>query len=205
MIPHPMNYLTARGFRETSPEALHKALRVVLDSMEPMVYGEATKELTVEEQAVLRDGGLTLEPTPGPDPLAETAVKYAAIVKRSLSSKAVSCGLGLTPGRIRQMIADRSLYSFLIGRNRYIPNFQFEDHRLVPNITGVNKALPLRMHPVEVYNWYHRPNVDLFLDKDIDDTVSPLDWLKGGQDVEQVVFLANRLEAPWPSFRTHRT
>ena len=163
--------------------------------MEPIVYGEATKKLTVEEQGILRDGGLTLEPTPGPDPLAKTAVKFAAIVKRSLTSKTVSRRLGLTPGRIRQMIADRSLYSFLIGRNRYIPDFQIEDNRLVPNIAGVNKALPLQMHPVEVYNWYRLPNVDLYLDKDIDDTVSPLDWLTGGQDVEQVVFLANRLEA----------
>ena len=195
MKPRPMNYFTARGLRETSPEALNKALRVVLSGMEPIVYGEATKELTVEEQGILRDGGLTLEPAPGPDPFAKTAVKFAAIVKRSLTSKTVSRRLGLTPGRIRQMIADRSLYSFLIGRNRYIPDFQFEDNRLVPNIAGVNKALPLRMHPVEVYNWYRLPNVDLFLDKDIDDTVSPLDWLKGGQDVEQVVFLANRLEA----------
>ena len=195
MKPHPMNYFTARGLLETSPEALNKALRVVLSGMEPIVYGEATRELTLEEQGILRDGGLTLEPAPGPDPLAKTAVKYAAIVKRSLTSKTVSRRLGLTPGRIRQMIADRSLYSFLIGRNRYIPDFQFEDNRLVPNIAGVNKALPLRMHPVEVYNWYRLPNVDLFLDKDIDDTVSPLDWLKGGQDVEQVVFLANRLEA----------
>lgn len=194
MATDPANYLTSRGFLETSPEALNKALRVVLDSMEPMVYGEATKGLTAEEQAVLREGGLTLEPTPGPDPLAETAVKYAAIVKRSLSTKAVSRSLGLAPSRIRQMIADRSLYSFLIGRNRYIPDFQLEtDDRLVPNITRVNKALNPRMHPVEVYNWYHLRNVDLFLNENIDDTFSPLDWLKGGQDVERVVFLAARL------------
>lgn len=190
-----MNYFTARGLRDTSPEALNKALRVVLNVMEPIVHGDATKELTVEEQAVLRGGGLTLTPTPGPDPLAATAVKYAAIVERSLTSTTLSRKLGLTPGRIRQMIADRSLYSFLIDRHRYVPDFQFEDDRLVPNIAGVNKALPLRMHPVEVYNWYLLPNVDLFLDANIDDTVSPLDWLKGGQDVEQVVFLANRLEA----------
>ena len=194
MATHPTNYLTSRGLLETSPEALNEALRIVLDSMEPMVYGAATKGLTAEEQEVLREGGLTLEPTPGSDPLAQTAVKYAAIVKRSLSTKEVSRRLGLAPSRIRQMIADRSLYSFLIGRNRYIPDFQFEtDDRLVPNITRVNKALNPRMHPVEVYNWYHLENVDLFLNEDIDNIVSPLDWLKAGQDVERVVFLAHRL------------
>ena len=142
MTSHPLDYLTARGFRETSPEALNEALRVVLDSMQTMVHGDAAKELTAEDQAVLREGGLTLEPAPGPDPLANTAVKYAAIVKRSLSSEAAGRRLGLTPGRIRQMIADRSLYSFLIGRNRHIPDFQFQDNRLAPNIARVNKALP---------------------------------------------------------------
>lgn len=194
MTTRRANYLTSRGLLETAPEALNEALRVVLDSMEPMVYEQATKGLTAQEQAVLREGGLTLEPTPGPDPLAQTMVKYAAIVTRSLSPKAVSRRLGLAPSRVRQMIADRSLYSFLIDGNRYIPDFQFEtDDRLVPNLAQVNKALNPRMHPVEVYNWYHQPHVDLFLNEDIDATVSPLDWLKGGQDVERVVFLAARL------------
>ena len=136
MKPHPKSYLAARGLSETSYVALDKALTLVLDHMEPMVYGDATRELPAEEQAVLRQGGLILEPQPGPDPLAQTTVKFAAIVKRSLSSKAVSRRLGPSPGRIRQMIADRSLYSFLIGRQRFIPDFQFQGNRLVPNISG---------------------------------------------------------------------
>ena len=194
MPTQPAKYLTSRGLHDTAPEALNEALRIVLESMEPMAYGDATTDLTVEEQAVLREGGLTLEPTPGPDPLAETVVKFAAIVKRSRSTKEVSKRLGLAPSRVRQMIANRSLYSFLIEGNRYIPDFQFgADGRLVPNITRVNKALNPRMHPVEVFNWYHLPNVDLFLNDDIDDIVSPLDWLKGGQAVEQLLFLAGRL------------
>ena len=194
MTIQPLNYLTSRGLRDTAPEALNEALRVVLDSMEPMAYGDATTGLTIEEQAVLREGGLTLEPTSGPDPLAKTVVKFAAIITQSRSTKEVSKRLGLAPSRIRQMIADRSLYSFLIEGNRYIPNFQFwAADRLVPNISRVNKALNSRMHPVEVYNWYHLPNVDLFLNDDIDDIVSPLDWLKGGQDVERLLLLADRL------------
>ena len=193
MATQPLNYLTSRGFLETTPEALNNALRVVLDSMEPMIYGDAKRGMTAEEQAVLKEVGFELERKAGPDPLAQTAVKYAAIVKRSLSSKAVSEKLGLAPSRVRQMISDRSLYSFLIDRNRYIPDFQFEGDALVPNIARVNRTLSPNMHPVEVYNWYHLPHVDLFLSEDVDQTVSPLDWLKGGQDVERVVFLAGRL------------
>jgi hypothetical protein len=49
------------------------------------------------------------------------------------------------------------------------------------------------LHPVEVYNWYHLPHVDLFLNQDIDAIVSPLDWLKEGLDAEILVRLAARL------------
>lgn len=190
----PQSYIAARGLRETSFESLNEALMLFLEQMEPTVCGDATQELTTEKQDVIRQGGLVLEPQPGPDPLAQTTVKYAAIVTRSLSSNAASRRLGLSPGRIRRMIADRSLYSFRIGHRRCIPDFQFRGNRLVSNIAEVNKALPHDLHPVEVYNWYHLPNLDLFLGDNIDDTIRPLDWLKGGYDAQRVVFLANGMD-----------
>ncbi len=194
MKPEPTDYLRSRGLSQTNPEALNDALRTVLDSMEPAAFEDAKTGLTAAEQTVLREGGLTLEPTNGPDPLAQTAVKYAAILKRSLSTKQASERLGLAASRIRQMIADRSLYSFLIDGSRYIPEFQFEsDGRLIPNITLLNKALNPRMLPVEVYNWLHLTNVDLFLGDDMGNIVSPLEWLKGGQDLDQLLLLASRL------------
>lgn len=193
MSTQTANYLTSRGLRETAPEALNEALRVVLDSMEPAAYGDATSGLSADEQAVLREGGLTLEPTSGPDPLAQTAVKFAAIIERSLTSKQASERLGLAGSRIRQLIADRSLYSFLVERTRYIPDFQFDNKRLVPNIGRVNRALNPELHPVEVYNWLHYPNVDLYVDNDMDQTVSPLEWLRSGKDPEVVELLAKRL------------
>ena len=187
-------YFTSRGLKETSPEALNATLRLVLENMEPMVYGDAASGLTAAEQVVLKEGGLILEPLPGSDPLADAAITYAAIITRSLSTREVSQRLGLTPSRVRQMIADHSLYSFLMDGNRYIPVFQFgEADRLIPNIIRVNKVLNPRLHPVEVYNWYHLPHVDLFLNQDIDAIVSPLDWLKEGLDAEILVRLAARL------------
>lgn len=187
------DYLAARGLRETKPEALDQALQVVLASMDPMVYDDPGQGLTAEEQAVLRRGGLTLESQPGPDPLADTVVQFAAIIKRSMSPKKVSERLSMAGSRVRQMIADRSIYSFLVDNSRYVPVFQFAGGRLVPNITKVNKALNPRKHPVAVYNWYHLPNADLFLNDDIDDIISPLDWLKGGHSVEQVLLAAQHL------------
>ncbi len=194
MNTEPIDYLTLRGLSRSTPEALNDALRVVLNSMEATAFGDANTGLTAAEQTVLREGGLTLEPTDGPDPLAQTAVKYAAILKRSLSTKQASERLGVAASRIRQMIADRSLYSFLIDGSRYIPEFQFEaDGRLIPNVTLLNKALNPRMLPVEVYNWLHLANVDLFLDDDMGNIVSPFEWLKGGQDLDRLLLLASRL------------
>ena len=133
--PDPMAQTTAKY-------AANQALMLVLEQMEPMVYGDATRELTAEEQDILRQGGLVPEPLPGPDPMAQTTAKYAAIVTRSLSSKAASRRLGLSPDRIRRMIADRSLYSFLIGHRRCIPDFQFQGNRLVSNIAGSQPGAP---------------------------------------------------------------
>lgn len=194
MMTQVNDYLAARGLQKATPDSLNQALQVVLDNMPTSIFEARSSGLTAEEQAVLREGGLRLSAKSGPDPVAETVVQYAAIVNRSLSAKEASKRLGLAASRIRQMIADHSLYSFLIDNHRHVPDFQFASKgKLVPNIAQVNKVLNQQLHPVEVFDWYHRPNVDLFLDDDIEATVSPLDWLRAGQNLERVVLLASRL------------
>jgi len=187
-------YLQSRGLR-TSPKALNEALRLALETMPVMLYGETSEELTTAEQAVLRRGGLVLEEQPGPDPLTEMAAKFAAIISSSLTTSEAGKRLGHGPSRIRQMMAERSLYSILLEGRRYIPIFQFlkDGQRLAPNIGRVNAVLDPELHPVEVFNWYTQPNPDLFVDDDIEKTVSPLDWLKAGLPVEAVVRLAKQL------------
>ena len=194
MTPPIERYLTSRGLRESDPQVLNSSLAAVLDRMESLAYGDARNELPAAEQAVLRAGGLDLAPQPGSDPLAMTAVKYAAIVQRSLSSREVSERLGLTGGRVRQLVADRSLYSFLMDGRRLIPEFQFlRKGGLVPNISRVNGALSPGLHPVEVFNWLQAKNADLFLDEDMSTSASPLEWLQAGHDATPVVLLARRL------------
>ena len=188
------DYLLSRGFSDGDPASLERSLRLALADMEPLAYGDASNGLTREEQSVLREGGLTLESTRGEDPLARTAAKYAAIIERSLSTKEAGARLKLGEGRIRQMLVERALFSFLVDGTRHIPAFQFlADGRLVPNITHLNRALRPSMHPVGLYNWLHRPNEDLFLDDAADDIVTPIAWLAAGHDVERVVRLAERL------------
>lgn len=183
------DFITSRGLEET-PESLNEALRTVLESMVPTAYETAPSGLTTAEQRVLVEGGLRLDRGPGPDPMADTVARYAAIVVRSLSSRVASERLGVAPSRIRQMVVDRSLYSFLLDGTRHIPDFQFSDAGLVPNIASVNRALDPGAHPVAVYNWYHAPNSDLFVEGDVDRLASPLDWLNAGYELERLVLIA---------------
>lgn len=188
------DYFTSRGLCPTAPEGLNASLRLVLDEMPITLYGEPTEELTPEEQAVLAEGGVHLGATPGRDPLAETAVQYAAIIESSLTTKEAATRMAIPESQVRQMIARRTLYSILLNNRRYIPIFQFEkDGPLVANITKVNAALSPDLHPVEVYDWFTQPDSDLFVGDDVDATMSPLSWLRSGGDVKKLTMLGRRL------------
>ena len=188
------DYFRARGLRPTAPAGLNAALRRVLDAMPTVLYGDATDELTPDERQALIAGGVPLDSEPASDPLAATAVQYAAIIESGLSTRDAAQRLNVPANRIRQMIARRTLYSILLDNRRYIPIFQFEQSgSLVPNITKVNAALSADLHPVEVYDWYTQPDPDLFVGDDVDACVSPLAWLRSGGTVKRLTMLARRL------------
>ncbi len=188
-----IDYFTVRGMQSSAPEGLNAALRLVMDSMPTLLYGDPADELTVEEIAVLKEGGVDLSTVVDRDPVAETAIKYAAIVESSLTFKEVAARLGRSESQVRQMIARRTLYSFTLEARRYIPVFQFDKKgKLLPNITKVNPVLSRDLHPVEVFEWYTLPKPDLYLNDDIDQTISPIAWLADGRDLRTLVTLAKR-------------
>ena len=188
-----VDYFTARGLRPTAPEGLNDALRLALDTMPALLYGEPETEITAQEQAVLREGGVDLGTVTDRDPVAETAVQYAAIIESSLTVKQAAGRVGKPESQVRQMIIRGTLYSILLDNRRYIPVFQFEkDGGLLPNITKVNAALGADLHPVEVFEWYTQPDPDLFINNDIEQTISPIAWLSSGGDFRKVVMLARR-------------
>ena len=183
-----------RGMKQTTAERLNEALRMVLDAMPTVLYGPSTEDLTEHEQAMLRDGGVDLDTLTRRDPIAETALQYAAIVKTSLTTRETSRRLGIPENQVRQMIARGTLYSFLLNNRRLIPIFQFERNGpLVQNITKVNAALSSDLHPVEIQDWYTQSDPDLFAGGEIEVIMSPLAWLRSGGDVKKVTMLARRL------------
>ncbi|MDE0061316.1 MAG: helix-turn-helix domain-containing protein [Gammaproteobacteria bacterium] len=188
------HYLSMRGMQQATAEQLNEALQLVLDDMPAVLYGSSTEELTEHEQAVLRDGGVDLYAVTERDPIAETALQYAAIVKTSLTTGEVARRLGMPENQVRQMIARGTLYSFLLNNRRLIPIFQFErSGPLVANITKVNAALSPDLHPVEVQEWYTQADPDLFAGGETEAVMSPLAWLRSGGAVKKVVALAHRL------------
>ena len=165
--------------------------------MPTTLYGETGTELSVAERQVLIDAGVDLNAKPRVDPLAATAALFAAIIETSLTTDEAATRLDMRQNRVRQMIARGTLYSVLLDNRRYIPLFQFEpsEHKagLIPNITTVNAALPGDLHPVDVYDWYTKPDPDLFVGDNIDAPLSPLAWLGSGGDVKSLMVLVRRL------------
>ena len=184
-------YLQTHGFR-CRPVELNAALVKVIDTMPQTLYGESARELTAAEAEVARSGGLVLEEQDGPDPLAQMAAEYAAILNTSLTTKEAAKRLQLHVTRIRQMLKNRTLYGIYLDGVWHIPVFQFEENapRLVPNITRVNAALDPEDHPVGVLRWYTTPDPDLVVN---DNPVSPLTWLRLGKPVQELVELADEL------------
>lgn len=187
-------YLSMRGMQQATAGQLNEALQMVLDAMPAVLYGTSTEDLTEHEQAVLRDGGVDLYASTERDPIARTALHYAAIVETSLTTGEVARRLGIPENQVRQMIARGTLYSFLLNNRRLIPIFQFErTGPLVANITKVNAALSPDLHPVEVQEWYTQADPDLFAGGEIEAVMSPLAWLRSGGAVKKVAMLARRL------------
>ena len=159
--------------------------------MPTLLYGNPTDELTAEEQLLLKESGIDLTTTVNQDLVAETAVQFAAIIESSLTIKEAARRMKKPESQVRQMIARRTLYSILLDTRRYIPLFQFKEHGgLQPNITKVNAALSADLHPVEVFEWYTKPDPNLYLGDAIEPIISPIAWLVAGGDYQTLVTLA---------------
>ena len=186
--------LEAYGIHGITEQGLLEIVRIVLSEHQPAIYPQAGEELTAVERKVIADGGIDLDEPIGVDPVAKGAARFAALIATSLAPKEVAERLGVLPGKVRQMIARRSLYSVKLDDRRFVPLFQFRaDGSLVPNIAQVNAALPVTLHPVRVAEWYSTTDADLCLESGQGPGMTPLQWLDSGGDACQVVAIAREL------------
>lgn len=153
---------------------------------------DPVSSLDPQTEEVLRSAGSLSVAMP---PLSErastrTAIRGAGLLNEAYSVKEVAEILGRNPSRIRQRLGDRTLYGVLRDGEWRLPRFQFRDGEEVPGLKEVLPRLPENMHPVAVYNFLTRPNVDLDAGTG---PVSPLDWLAEGGHPERVAELAENL------------
>lgn len=153
------------------------------------------RELAPAEAGALRRAGFDLEPRdPGAeDPIARTAAEYSALVATGLTAGEAAGLLGIDDSRVRQRLAERTLYGIKAGNSWRIPRFQFDGGRVLPGIERVVPRLDPELHPVAVYRWFTTPDPDLVVDDEEERALSPRDWLRTGRDASVVAELAAEL------------
>jgi hypothetical protein len=178
-------------------ELLDEALRLFLPERAPR---PAQADLTEREAAALAAAGLTFDRrAAGADsPVARTAAEFAALLASALTVPQAAARLDVEPSRVRQRLAEHTLYGIKLKAGWRLPLFQFADrgthgtHGTVPNFAVVAPRL-FGVHPVAVARWFTSPHVDLVVD-DGEEPVSPGTWLETGRDPQRVAELADELQ-----------
>ena len=150
--------------------------------------------LTAPEQAALAKGGV--KPVSDEDLRvvdAQVASAYQQLRTSSLSVEEAARRLGVNASRIRQRLANRSLYGLKDGNTWLLPAFQFYADGVVPGWEVVVKRLPADISALAVGRWFSTPNPDLTTRDDDERPRTPLEWLLGGNPPEAAAELAAAL------------
>jgi hypothetical protein len=149
-------------------------------------------QFSAPEATALRAGGLDLgnRRRTEPDPIGETAARYAAILADSADVAEVAQRLGVTRARVRQRAAERTLHAIREDDEWRFPRGQFADAAPIRGLPAVSLALPIDLHPVAVWGFLTEPSTDLPID---DAPASPLDWLRSGGSPDPVAAIAREL------------
>src|SRR6266496_2399613 len=150
--------VSATEFVEMAATALRRHPRRLL--------ADPATQLDTDTRRMLEEGGMTFTPLrPGEDrSVIETAADYARLLADSGSVREVSARLGVTDGRVRQMLRAGDLYAMRERDVWRVPWFQFDGNRPIRGIDGIARALPPDVHPVAVFRLLMTPSPDLELD-----------------------------------------
>jgi hypothetical protein len=186
-------YLHAHGI-DVEPATLSELVREVVGRMPGMLRDDPRSELTPEEVATLERGGGDLTPRDlaSEDPVARGVAEMAALVGRSLTTKQAAEFLGVDPSRVRQRLADRTLYGFRWAGQWRVPMFQFDEEGLVRGLEEIIPLLDPDLSPLEVYLWLTTPDAELRADN-LDRDLTPLEWLRLGFTMAPLRHIAKHL------------
>lgn len=177
------------------PAELQAMLRfAVLQLQESLYPSEPRADLSEAEAEALARGGLDLGPRREREEsaLARTTARYGALLETSLTS-VEAAGLGVESSRVRQRLAQGTLYGIRTPQGCRLPAFQFLEEGPLPGIGEVLPHLDPHLYPVAVHNFFLLPNVDLPAEE-LGRDLSPREWLGAGYPPRAVAGLAAGLE-----------
>ena len=104
-----------------------------------MIY---VRDIMTKEVATLERGGGDLTPRDlgSEDPVARGVAEMAGLLGASLTTKKTAELLGVDPSRVRQRLAERTLYGFRRAGQWRVPTFQFDQKGLVPGLEELSDS-----------------------------------------------------------------
>lgn len=144
---------------------------------------------TEAEEAFLLSGGALGVGRVDPEAIANNMVtitgEFSQMVASAYNQKETAALLGVSASRIRQRLADRSLYSVEGLNGRVCPRFQFTASGELPGLGVVLKAIDKEVHPIVIERFFLAVNVDLESSL-LEQCMSPREWLLTGHEPEQL-------------------
>jgi len=180
-----------------SQEDLEKMFSETLAAvLPPYPTIDARAALPADELAFLVQAGVGLDDlAPLPDgvvpPEVRTAAKLTSILASALPVPDAAERLSIDASTLRHRLAVPSVYVVRANGAWKLPLFQFTDtlDAIIPGFGDLAPAL-VDMHPVDVFNWFTLPHVDLEV---ADHRVSPREWLLSGGSPKRLIALLDEI------------
>lgn len=109
----------------------------------------------------------------------DRAVAMDLLTRSALTVNLAAARLGVTTGRVRQRVSDRSLWAFKANNRILLPSEQFIGDSLIPGIDKVIPATSKDLPPLSMLGLLTTAQEGLLVDGQ---QVSIVDWLAGGGD-----------------------
>ena len=120
--------------------------------------------LSVHDETLLDEAGLTAERPKATVALLSSDLQMRELVRLSLTVNAAAERLGVSSARVRQRIADHTVWAYKSGRNQLLPAAQFIDNGTVPHLDKVAPLIPRDLHPLSVHALLTRRFPELVVD-----------------------------------------
>ncbi|ORI18335.1 hypothetical protein [Rhodococcus sp. 1168] len=128
--------------------------------------GDVTRDpaelsLSEHDAALLDKSGFVADPAAATAAQLDRDIRMQELIHRSLSVTDAAERLGVTATRIRQRLADGTLWAFTSGRSRLLPPAQFTTAGGVPHLEKVMPLVAKDLHPLTVQALLTQPQPSL--------------------------------------------